>query len=414
MRQYFRCSYDLIDDMFLKIEVDSDILTVKAYQLVFPEGLPENLEDLNIIDKVNYDNPIFNDGSLLRHNVTIEDKDIQNIIKGEVFESEFHSEMYFKFFGGAQILRGNAVDGTKVILIRTTEYDRQFGKNIGYDKENFREWTDCSLWSFDYNFSAMNWYYPRNTLFDSYLNKSPYFRNEFYNSVITYPRLIKVKDESSIYSSGETRKRLFNMFIFDKDDSFLENSFYVNVNQNVGAIIDFDGNVLDPSITWKLAIPVLKSYNELPIPKIQIHAPKEMNINEMSKIKVSLYDNEFYIKNEDNNSYMNSDDSDSFFVLEEDTIDDLYNYSEEDINPMNNEFEEKFSIRDKYIIKKDIDVYITTNKGYLNTNKISLKNGIGYFKFRALDLDDGDEVKLKLGFKTFSNVSNATIKIVDF
>jgi hypothetical protein len=50
--------------------------------------------------------------------------------------------------------------------------------------------------------------------------------------------------------------------------------------------------------------------------------------------------------------------------------------------------------------------------GYLGKNKIELINGKGSFYFRALDLEVDDEVKLKIGFKTFSNVTEQNIKVI--
>lgn len=64
------------------------------------------------------------------------------------------------------------------------------------------------------------------------------------------------------------------------------------------------------------------------------------------------------------------------------------------------------------ILNKDVSVYVKSNMGYLGKNKIELINGKGSFYFRALDLEVDDEVKLKIGFKTFSNVTEQNIKVI--
>ena len=68
-------------------------------------------------------------------------------------------------------------------------------------------------------------------------------------------------------------------------------------------------------------------------------------------------------------------------------------------------------IADHYIVKKDVTVYLQTNGGYISRSKIDLVQGIGYFNFRALDLNINEEVKIKVGFKSFSNIGRIKIRI---
>ena len=134
-------------------------------------------------------------------------------------------------------------------------------------------------------------------LLDSYLNKAPHTRIEFYENNIKAPQLVRIQNETPFYTSGETKKRLLSMFIYDKDDSFLDSSFYAKVNGELG--LDFTiGEDIQPTEKWKFSYPLLRNYTELPIYKIQLNTPYEMSVNEMAKIDVYLYDDEFYLKTE--------------------------------------------------------------------------------------------------------------------
>lgn len=404
MRQYFRFFDDLIDSIFLKIELDVDIITVKAFHMIFRDGLPEDTNNLKIIEDPSQTNV------LTLHNIEIQDTEIQDIISGNLFDSVGTQGFYFKFFGGAQILRATTVsdlgqpEGGNYVSIRTSVFDKGYGRNIGYNTNLFNEWTDCSLWGFDFNFEGMNWMYPKNILFDSYLNKAPHTRSEFYENTIKAPQLVRIQNETPFYTSGETKKRLLSMFIYDKDDSFLDSSFYAKINGELG--LDFTiGEDIQPAEKWKFSYPLLRNYTELPIYKIQLNTPFEMSVNEMAKIDVYLYDDEFYLKTE-NDDHLYNDNIESYFVLEEGAIEDLYYdyYSTT---------KKAGTVKEKYIVNKDLDLYISVSGGYLNKHKISVKNGIGYFNFRALDLEAGDEVVIKIGFKAFSNVASRKIKIVN-
>lgn len=208
MRQYFRFFDDLIDSIFLKIELDVDIITVKAFHMIFREGLPEDTNNLKIIEDPSQTNV------LTLHNIEIQDTEIQDIISGNLFDSVGTQGFYFKFFGGAQILRATTVsdlgqpEGGNYVSIRTSVFDKGYGRNIGYNTNLFNEWTDCSLWGFDFNFEGMNWMYPKNILFDSYLNKAPHTRSEFYENTIKAPQLVRIQNETPFYTSGETKKKI--------------------------------------------------------------------------------------------------------------------------------------------------------------------------------------------------------------
>lgn len=399
MRQYFRWVPDIIDKLFLQIEVDPDIITVKAFHQIFPDGLPEYTGGINIVE--NLEDTI----TLSMHSIDFVDSEIQDIIPGEVLQNDNLHGLYFKFFGATQILRGTDIYGTEYVSLRTSNWDKGFGNNFGYKVSEFNEWTDCALWSFDFNFSGMNWYYPKNTFFDSIITKAHFVRNEFYNSYIGAPQLIKIEDEKSIFSSGETKKRLVSFFMFDKDDLFTDCSFYVKINPTLGCNLYLGGEKQSNSI-WRTSIPLIQHYNNLPMPKIHINGPEVICRDEVVRLKVTLYDDEFYMLAEDGDLLV-YENMDSRFTLEETTVEDLYNRT-----PMR-DIGEDGTIADKYVTKKLIDMYVTTNMGYIAKRKLSLIDGIGYFTFRALDLEINDLVIIKVGTKTFSNMGSKTIKVIN-
>lgn len=396
MRQYHRYSTDLIDSIFLQLEVDKDAITLKAFHELFPDGLPDNTDNINLVTNQ------LECASLLPHQIEIPDEDTQDVIPGEMFQNILTHGKYFKFFGASQVVRGTYNEKT-IIAIRTSTFDKGYTNNIGYSAENFNEWTDCSLWAFDFNFDGMNWYYPKNILFDSLLTKAHFARNELYNTYIAAPKLLSTGPEGSIFSSNETRKRLLSFFIHDKDDSFLDCSYYAKLNSLLGINYIREG-ILEPIETWKYSVPVLSKYSELPMPSIQVKAPTIISRDEVVRIKVSLYDAEFYLKAE-NGDILRSEEVDSNIVLEEKTTWILNHLPMYDIG-------EDGTIADNYIVKKDLDMYITVNCGYVNKRKISIKQGIGYFTFRALDLELDDEVVIKIGYKTFTAAGSCRMKVV--
>ena len=391
MRQYFRFSDDLMDKLFLQLEIDDNLVTVKAFYQIVPN------ENYTLITDRNESN------ILQPHNIDILDDEIQHIISGTVFEDKV-ADLYFKFTGGSQIIRTFDSVGQPAIFTSTTAYDKGREKNVAFKQHSFNEWGDCALWSFDFNFDGLNWFYPRNILYDSYLNKAPFARQEHMDTFVTAPRLISMNESGSVFSSGDTRKRLLSMFLLDKDDFFTNASFYAKVNYNLGLTTYTDNARHERD--WKFCIPLLRNYQELPIPKLEIFGPKELSPDELGRYKIVLYDDEVKILAEDGNTFVYEDD-DSMILMEQESIDDFRS------NDPQHGFDsvEKGMIADHYIVKKDMTVYLQTNGGYLSRSKIDLVQGIGYFNFRALDLNINEEVKIKVGFKSFSNIGRIKIRI---
>ena len=327
------------------------------------------------------------------------------MIAGSIFHSPVVQSKYFRFFGGAQIIRAFDQGGNISILTRTTTYDRGFDKKVGFDKNTFVEWSDCALWAFDFNLDGMNWFYPKNILFDSIFTKSPFVRHELNASHITAPKLIKTSpDGSSFYTSGEFRKRILSMFILDKDDDFTKCSFYMRCNGD----FQFDFKLGTDEIgaaNFVYTFPLISSYSELPLPKIQLHGPNEISKDDVILVHVSLYDNEEVLLSEDSNKLV-CEHLDSKICLEDLNTTDLK------ISMPNKLTDVEGTISDQYIIQKDIDFYVSTNAGYLSKRKCPIKNGRGRFLFRALDLEVGDEVEIKIGFKSFSNISSLNLKVI--
>lgn len=398
MRQYFRFLDDLQEPLFFRVEVDENKITLKAYMLIFKDGLPENTNSLFIVTDKSQNS------SFQRHNTIIEENHIQDVISGDLFDIESTKGFWFKYFGASQLFRGETEDGIQFINLNTSYFDRSFGKNIGYDRTFFNEWTDCSMWSFDFNFEGMNWFYPRNLFFETINNKANFNRSEMYESYVKAPVLVKMENENATFASGENRKRILGMFVMDKDDSFLDSSFYAKVSSDFGLVMDLGGEIVEQQ-SWKYSYPIMRHYNELPIPRLLISAPDVLSVNELTKIKVTLYDNEEYLKTEDDIAF-NMEMLESNIVLEDETNVLYENTTMENVL-------EWGTIKDEYIVKKDIDMYTIVNGGYINKNKVSLKNGVGYFNFRALDMEVGDVIKIKVGFKAFSNISEHIIRVIE-
>lgn len=396
MRQYFRATNDLLDNLFLKVEVDTNTVTIKAFHEEIYDELPETALLINNKDEVSF---------LQDHNIDMDVNFLESVISGSIFKELAVQSKYFRFYGGAQIHRAFDQDGNITIMTRTTTYDRGFDKLVGFDKNTFNEWSDCALWAFDFNFDGMNWFYPRNILFDSVITKSPFVRQEFNNSYVTAPKLIRTSAEGASYwTSGEFRKRLFSMFILDKDDDFTQCSFYLRCQGEFQFDFKLGTNEIGAE-NFAYVFPLLRSYSELPLPKIQLHAPNEISKDDVILVHVSLYDNEEVLLTEDNDKIA-CEHVDSKICLEDLNATDLK------ISTLNKLTDVEGTISDQYIIQKDIDFYVSTNAGYLSKRKCPIKNGRGRFLFRALDLEVGDEVEIKIGFKSFSNISSLKLKVI--
>jgi len=415
MRQYFRFLDDIDDPLFFYVEVDKHIITIKAFANIFIDGLPEDTSNLNIVDDLETSYST----CLKRHSTIIDGEHIQDVISGNLFNIVTTEDQWFKFFGAAQILRG-VQNGVEFINMNTSFFDRNYGKNIGYNTLFFKEWSDCAMWTFDFNFEGMNWFYPKNLFYETINNKADFNRSEFYQSYVKAPMMIGMERENAMFSTGENRKRILGMFLFDKDDFFTTASFYSKVFTKFGIVMDIEGEQV-PDNNWQYAYPIISNYNELPIPKCDIRINNfttqtkttdihEISPNEMVTVDVTLYDDESYLLIENEDSKVRSNFFDSLIVLEKNTNQDLY------FIPESNEFNSYIpvpQISDKYRVKKDIKMYIESDGGYLNKKEIYLKDGVGSFNFRALDLSNGDTVKIKIGFKAFSNISEITLKVVD-
>jgi hypothetical protein len=396
MRQYFRATNDLLDNLFLKIEVDTNTITIKAFHEEIYDELPENTLSIDNKDGVSF---------LQDHNIDMDAEFLESVVSGSIFFEPSVQSKYFRYFGGAQIRRAFDQDGNISILTRTTTYDRGFDKNVGFDKNTFVEWSDCALWAFDFNFDGMNWFYPKNILFDSIITKSPFVRHELNSSYVTAPKLIRTTPEgASFWTSGEFRKRLFSIFILDKDDDFTECSYYVRCHGEFHFDFKLGTNEIGGA-NFAYVFPLLSSYSELPLPKIQLHAPEEISKDDVILVNVSLYDNEENLLTEDTDK-ITCEHMDSKICLEDLNATDLK------ISTPNNLTDVHGTISDQYIIQKDIDFYVSANAGYLSKRKCNVKNGRGRFLYRALDLEVGDDVEIKIGFKSFSNISNLKLKVI--
>ena len=121
MRQYFRFSDDLMDKLFLQLEIDDNLVTVKAFYQIVPNDNYTLITDRN-------ENNI-----LQPHNIDILDDEIQHIISGAVFGDKV-ADLYFKFTGGSQIIRTFDSVGQPAIFTSTTAYDKGREKNVAFSK----------------------------------------------------------------------------------------------------------------------------------------------------------------------------------------------------------------------------------------------------------------------------------------
>lgn len=63
------------------------------------------------------------------------------------------------------------------------------------------------------------------------------------------------------------------------------------------------------------------------------------------------------------------------------------------------------------LIQRDTDVYLKATSGYLPKTKVTLMQGKGVLKVLALELDVGDSITVKAGFKFWSNDVEHTLEV---
>lgn len=59
----------------------------------------------------------------------------------------------------------------------------------------------------------------------------------------------------------------------------------------------------------------------------------------------------------------------------------------------------------------DAEVYLETTGGYINWQRVQTQGGLAKFKLRMMDLQKGDEVRVKAGFRNFTGIAEAVIKV---
>lgn len=67
---------------------------------------------------------------------------------------------------------------------------------------------------------------------------------------------------------------------------------------------------------------------------------------------------------------------------------------------------------DEAAIQGDAEVYLDVTGGSLNKYRCQTVNGVGSVTFRALDLEAGDVVKIKCGFKYFTGTDDCIVTVV--
>lgn len=67
--------------------------------------------------------------------------------------------------------------------------------------------------------------------------------------------------------------------------------------------------------------------------------------------------------------------------------------------------------RTEEIIKRDCTLYLESTAGYLPQTRVKLVNGVGKFKIRALDLEPGDTIKIKAGWKNYSGAAEHVLTV---
>ena len=274
--------------------------------------------------------------------------------------------------------------------------DPSEGYEVG--KPDTPEWIDCSFWSFDYSFSGMNFFSPYNLLLETKSSRMSGMRHEARQNFVFKPVQTQHIEGKTYYSTSEFSKRIGGMFLFDKDDDFRNASWFV---KTYGTPNDVDalyykpeGDIADS--LWRRNDQLLVNYQQLPNPAIHLQMPETVQRDALVKGKISLIDISDQLLMENGDIFITDG-------VQESNID--INWPSDYIDSNTKE------AVNSYVYNKDVTVYIKTDSGYISKNKINLINGKGEFYFRALDLQIDDEVEIKIGFKTFSNVLSHKIKV---
>jgi hypothetical protein len=204
------------------------------------------------------------------------------------------------------------------------------------------------------------------------------------------------------------------MFLFDKDDDFTNASSYVKTwgkplyqktemgwtASELEQAEDAFSTFYKPEGTFSnydRQDHTLLNYRELPTPTIYVNIPEIINRDDIVRGNISLLDLDDVLLMEDGDTLISEGMDQSSISL---------------LSQVDGALQVDGEPEPSKILEKDVSVYIKSNMGYLGKNKIELIDGKGSFYFRALDLEVDDEIKLKIGFKTFSNVTEQNIKVV--
>tara|TARA_Y100001951_G_scaffold31038_1_gene24258 strand:- start:5244 stop:6497 length:1254 start_codon:yes stop_codon:yes gene_type:complete len=414
MKQQLKFSPTLSDMAFPMIEVDADTVTVKMFIDVFKgEDGPVDPAATPPISHF-YANNCSEHYVMQRHNVRINEGDTYDIFNGDIWPDDLNKQgRWFKFVGGAQIKRNADKTGIKLL---TTVFDRnEESPDEGFEiGPNMPEWQDCSMWAFDYSFAGQNFYTPYNLFLETKASHSTGYRYEARRNFVYKPVITVMQEGKTYYSTSEHQKRVVGMFLFDKDDAFTNASFYVKTwgkplyqktetgwtASELEQAEDAFNTFYKPEGTFSKYYRqdhTLLNYQTLPTPTIYVNIPETINRDDIVKGNVSLLDLDDVLLMEDGDILITEGMDESSISLLRQVDESL----QVDGEPESSK-----------ILNKDVSVYVKSNMGYLGKNKIELINGKGSFYFRALDLEVDDEVKLKIGFKTFSNVTEQNIKVI--
>jgi hypothetical protein len=64
------------------------------------------------------------------------------------------------------------------------------------------------------------------------------------------------------------------------------------------------------------------------------------------------------------------------------------------------------------LAQADADLYLECTGGYLPKTRIRVTDGLGVAKLRALGLEAGDSVKVKIGFRFFSGAAETIVRVI--
>lgn len=358
MQQQFQYREVFLPPIHYVIDIDDNLFTVRMFIDVVnndPHFIPG--VDPNIFELVtDASHPL-----LSRHRVELEfDQETgqkYSVVLGELIKPEFEG-LWLKFVGAAQIERTQVgiFSRNSKNNFQTPEYYRLDGDPAD-NIQTGSEYEDCMLWSFDFNFSGMNWQMPYNQFVLTKATKMSWDRYDYLNQFNTDPRIIEVQDNLQIWQALTWKKRILSLFLFEKDSSFTNASLYCNTSMIPD--FKFSGDVTVDQFENNPAL--LAGYDILPIPKIKVTGSGYLKPNELGNYMVELYNH--------------------------DGVNDVtYAY--------------------------DTTCYITCKNGYVGKEKISVVGGFGTFKARALDLDPGDIMEIKIGFKNFSNHHTHIIEVI--